>query len=227
MPSQLPIYETLYAWQGEGCHMGRAAFFIRTFGCPVKCPWCDSAGTWHPEWIPEKVDRCPVEELAGGAAEAGAEFVVVTGGEPAIHDLGPLTAALAKRNLAAHLETSGAFPIRGEFAWVTVSPKWWKRPLPENIERASEIKVIVEDEASVERWWQEILPHHRGQPVWLHPEWSQRNNPSVLNSISAAVKEHGAPFRAGYQLHRLYNVDALDSRSRPPVPLGGTIALGK
>ena len=226
MSSLLPIYETFYAWQGEGAHMGRAAFFIRTFGCPVKCPWCDSAGTWHPEWIPEKIDRVSVDGLVEQAAATRAEFVVITGGEPAIHDLGPLVSALKERNLQTHLETSGGFPIRGNLDWVTLSPKWWRLPLPENLERANEYKVIVEDENSIQRWWQELKPHHRGQPVWLHPEWSQRSNPKVLNSISGAVKDIGAPFRAGYQVHRLFNVDALDHRSRPTVPLGGNPSKG-
>jgi len=227
MSSQLPIYEAFYAWQGEGCHMGRAAFFIRTFGCPVKCPWCDSAGTWHPAWIPDKIERVRVEELADRARATTAEFVVVTGGEPAIHDLNPLTQALAARDLPAHLETSGGFPIAGSFAWLTVSPKWLKLPLPENLERANEWKLIVEDETSIERWWKELQPHCRGQAVWLHPEWSQRNNPKILNAISHAVKSLGAPFRAGYQIHRLYDVDALDGRARVPVPLGGNSALGR
>src|SRR5690606_10755697 len=50
-----PVHEQFHTWQGEGVHMGRSAYFIRTFGCPVKCPWCDSAGTWHPDHIPAKV----------------------------------------------------------------------------------------------------------------------------------------------------------------------------
>lgn len=226
MSSHLPIYETFYAWQGEGSHMGRAAFFIRTFGCPVKCPWCDSAGTWHPDWVPEKIDRVAVEELADKAAATKAEFVVITGGEPAIHDLRPLTTALKQRKLPTHLETSGTFEIHGELDWITVSPKRAKLPLPEVLAHASEFKLIVEDETSIDRWWSILSPHHRGQPIWLHPEWSQRGNPEVMNSISQTVKDRGAPFRAGYQLHRLYNVDALDVRSRPPVPLGGNPAFG-
>ena len=217
----LPIYETFHAWQGEGSHMGRAAYFIRTFGCPVKCPWCDSAGTWHPDFIPETIDHVPVDQLAERAAATAAEFVVVTGGEPAIHDLTPLTAALAAKNLPAHLETSGGFPIRGDFAWITVSPKWLKAPLSENLVRASEFKLIVEDEDSIERWWQVIGPQQRGQPVWLHPEWSRRADPKILNAISEAVKSQGRPFRAGYQIHRIYGVDALDRNTRPEVPLGG------
>ena len=224
--STLPIYETFYTWQGEGVHMGRAAFFIRTFGCPIQCPWCDSAGTWHPDWVPAKVDRIAVASLVEAAKATTAQFVVVTGGEPTVHDLAPLTAALSAVALPAHLETSGAYPIQGDFDWITLSPKWAKLPLIETLERANEIKLIVEDETSIARWWAKISSSVRASHVWLHPEWSQRENPAVLQSISSWVKTHAGPFRAGYQLHRLYNVDALDARSRPSIPLGGNPNFG-
>ncbi len=222
----LPVFETFYTWQGEGVHAGRAAFFIRTFGCPIQCPWCDSAGTWHPDWVPEKIERVPVSVLVESAKATAAAFVVVTGGEPTIHDLGPLTAALHEAGLAVHLETAGAYPIRGDFDWVTLSPKWAKRPLAENLARADELKIIVEDETSIGRWWKELGGEVRAKQVWLHPEWSQRSNPGVLRAISEWVKMHGGPFRAGYQMHRLYNVDALDARSKPSIPLGGDPTRG-
>ncbi len=224
--STVPIYETFYTWQGEGVHMGRAAFFIRSFGCPIQCPWCDSAGTWHPDWIPSTIDRLAVDTLVEAARSTRADFVVVTGGEPTIHDLGPLTSALHQAGLPAHLETAGAFPIRGNFDWVTLSPKWAKLPLLENLERADELKLIIEDETSIARWWDKIGSSVRARHVWLHPEWSQRDNPAVIRSISGWIKDHAGPFRAGYQLHRLYNVDALDTRARPSIPLGGNPALG-
>lgn len=224
--SLIPIYETFYTWQGEGVHLGRAAFFIRTFGCPIQCPWCDSAGTWHPDWVPATVERHSIDHLVGLARATRAEFVVITGGEPTIHDLGGLTSALRQASLPVHLETAGAFPLRGEFAWITLSPKWAKLPLVENLERANELKLIVEDPTSIARWWDKIGSSVRARDVWLHPEWSQRDNPAVLRSISDWVKTHAGPFRAGYQLHRLYNVDALDTRARPSIALGGNPALG-
>lgn len=108
----LPIHEQFYTFQGEGSHAGRAAYFIRTFGCPVHCPWCDSAGTWHPDYIPEKVERLSETKLAEEVSKTEAEFVVVTGGEPAIHDLKPLVDALHAIGRKVHLETSGAFLFR-------------------------------------------------------------------------------------------------------------------
>ena len=221
-----PVHELFYSWQGEGFHMGKSAFFIRTFGCPVQCAWCDSAGTWHPDYVPEEVQRYSPETLATKARKTTCEFVVITGGEPTIYDLAPLTEALRAVDLKAHLETSGAFPIKGDFAWVTVSPKWDKLPLLENIERADELKIIVENERSIERWMDEIESSINCNHIWLHPEWSQRNNSKVLDSITYMVKTRGAPFRAGFQLHKFFKADSLDLHSRPPAPLGGRIELG-
>ncbi|MDQ8206671.1 7-carboxy-7-deazaguanine synthase QueE [Coraliomargarita sp. SDUM461003] len=223
---QLPIHESFFTWQGEGVHMGRSAFFIRTFGCPVKCPWCDSAGTWHPDYIPKDIERQSPIELAEMSVKHNPDCVVITGGEPAIHDLTSLTTALHERGLKVHLETSGAFPLQGDFDWVTVSPKWQKMPLEENLRRADEIKIIVESDNSIDRWNQAIHKFITTTHVWLHPEWSQRDDPSILRSITEWAKAHGSPFRPGYQLHKLYHADLLDSRSRSNVPLGGNQKLG-
>lgn len=222
----LPIHECFYTWQGEGVHSGRAAFFIRTFGCPVKCPWCDSAGTWHTEYVPDKIDKYLPHELAAMARKTASEFAVITGGEPAIHDLYPLTMALKEVGLVSHLETSGGFEIKGDFSWITVSPKWWKMPLKANIENADEIKIIVEDETTIDRWMEEIGGFINTKHVWLNPEWSQRDKLKVLKSISKKIKNSGSPFRAGYQVHKLYNVDSTDPNSKPPAPLGGKIEKG-
>ena len=148
----LPIHEQFYTFQGEGAHAGRAAYFIRTFGCPVHCPWCDSAGTWHPDYIPKQIQRLSAEALAAEVAQTQAECTVITGGEPAIHDLNPLTDALHAIGQPTHLETSGAFPIRGTFDWITLSPKRWKLPLDENVTRANEFKLIIDRPEAIDEY---------------------------------------------------------------------------
>lgn len=220
----LPIHEQFYTFQGEGSHAGRAAYFIRTFGCPVHCPWCDSAGTWHPDYIPEKIERWKPEALVAEVAKTRAEFVVVTGGEPAIHDLAPLVDALHGIGRDAHLETSGAFPIKGDFDWITLSPKRWKLPLADNIERADEFKIIVDRDGAIEEYADVIGATKK--PVWLHPEWSLHADSATLDAITAWVKAHGAPFRAGWQMHKHYAADLKDARSAAPAPLGGDPELG-
>jgi organic radical activating enzyme len=152
--------------------------------------------------------------------------VVLTGGEPCVHDLGPLLAALASVGLKAHLETCGAYPIARGFAWVTVSPKWAKPPLPDSLARADEVKLIVEAPDSIDRWTEAVGGKWLSPNVWLHPEWSQRAVPAVLRAITEQVKSFGAPFRAGWQVHKPYAADSLDPRARPPAPLGGDPANG-
>jgi len=222
---KLPIHEQFYTFQGEGVHSGRAAYFIRTFGCPVHCPWCDSAGTWHPDYIPKHITRLEPKALAQQVAQTKAEFTVITGGEPAIHDLNALTDALHAAGQPTHLETSGAFPIRGTFDWITLSPKRWKLPLAENVARANEFKIIVDRPEAIGEYVSaltELGADLNGQDcIWLHPEWSQHNNPEVLDAITDWIKTHGSPYRAGWQLHKNYAADLMDQRSAPGVPLGG------
>ena len=222
----LLVNERFHTWQGEGVHLGKSAYFIRFQGCPVKCPWCDSAGTWHPDWIPPDVEKANPADLADAAAGSGCEIVVLTGGEPTIHDLADLTTELSGRGLPVHVETCGGYPFRGHFDWVTLSPKWWQLPLDENLRLADEIKIIVEDTESIAKWARELEGRYQADIVWLNPEWSQVKNPQVLESISNWVKAHGKPYRAGYQLHKVYDVDRLDPGAHPLAPLGGDPAKG-
>ena len=222
----LPIHERFFTWQGEGVHTGRSAYFIRLQGCPVKCPWCDSAGTWHPDWVPKDVEKISPKTLAEDALASGCEIVVLTGGEPTIYDLEGLTSELSKKKLPVHVETCGGYPFRGTFDWVTLSPKWWKMPLDENLQKADELKIIVEDEESIDKWVKELEGRHSANHVWLNPEWSKVKDKAVLQSISNWVKMHGSPYRAGYQLHKVYDVDRLDPGARSLVPLGGEPSNG-
>lgn len=206
-PAEFPVFEIFHSWQGEGVHVGRSAFFIRLFGCPIRCEWCDSAETWDVR-AAARVAHFSAEFLAEKAASAHPDFVVLTGGEPAIHNLSPLCEALHARGLRVHIETSGAFPIRGAVDWLTLSPKANRLPLAENLARASELKLIISEPRELEFWAEKISRESvpADAPIWLHPEWSQRENPAVLGAISAWVCARGFPFRAGWQLHKIFNV---------------------
>lgn len=206
-PPSLPVYEHFYSFQGEGVHMGCAAYFIRTYGCPVRCPWCDSMGTWHPEHKVKNIQRLAITTLLQKVLETNCKFVVITGGEPAVHNLHPLVSALREAKVPSHIETSGAYPINSVLDWITVSPKKWKHPLIENLEKSNEIKLIIEDFSSFSYWLPIIEPYMDGKDVWLHPEWSQINNINLLSHIADLIKQYGAPFRAGWQMHKLYQVE--------------------
>jgi len=226
MAELYPVNETFLSWQGEGVHLGRKAFFIRLQGCPVKCTWCDSASTWHPQYVPKNIRKASPDELAKEAGESKPDFVVITGGEPCVHDLVPLVSAMKAAKLKVHLETCGAYTIPEGFDWVTVSPKWAKLPVAESLAKADEVKLIIESVDSAEKWTAAVGGRWPADSVWLHPEWSRRADSSILKAITDFVKANGAPYRAGWQVHKPYMADSLDARARPPAPLGGDPGLG-
>lgn len=227
-----PVHERFHTFQGEGVFLGMHAFFIRFYGCPLHCPWCDSAGTWHPDYVPGRIEKLSVAELVAEVSSSGAPIVVLTGGEPAIHDLTDLVDALHLLDKRVHIETSGAFPIKGRVDWITLSPKRSKPALPEVIQAASEFKFIIETPEDIEHWTSvvdaqaaPIFPAS-SRYVWLHPEWGQRSNQAVLSAITEAVKLNRRSYRAGWQMHKLYRADTLDKRSAQAVPLGGDPSRG-
>src|SRR5690554_4033173 len=82
----LPLMEAFYTIQGEGFHQGTAAYFIRLGGCDVGCHWCDVKESWEAANHP----AVSVSEIAQEAAKFS-EIVVITGGEPLMWNLTPLT----------------------------------------------------------------------------------------------------------------------------------------
>src|SRR4051794_25116793 len=135
----VPVMEHFYTLQGEGFHQGKAAYFIRLGGCDVGCVWCDVKDSWdsgkHPlrsiDFLITEIKKFPVE------------IVVITGGEPLLHDLTELTAQLRSSGLRTHMETSGSSPLSGYWDWITLSPKKFKEPLPEILPYANELKIVV------------------------------------------------------------------------------------
>ncbi len=131
--------EEFYTIQGEGFNTGKAAYFIRIGGCDVGCHWCDVKESWDANIHP----LTAAENIVKNVLLAGAESVVVTGGEPLIYNLSLLTSLLKKHNISTFIETSGAYQLSGEWDWICLSPKKTMPPLKEVFQKAHELKVIV------------------------------------------------------------------------------------
>ncbi|MDE5708136.1 MAG: 7-carboxy-7-deazaguanine synthase QueE [Alistipes sp.] len=180
---RLPLAEDFYTIQGEGYHSGCPAYFIRLGGCDVGCSWCDAKYTWNPG----RFAPTPIEEAVGRVEASGARNVVITGGEPLLYPLGPLTEMLAQRGVKIFLETSGSHPFSGRFDWVCLSPKRRREPQPEAYDRAHELKVVVEEEADFE--WAERNAAHVNEKclLYLQPEWNaaERMMPAIVEYAKA------------------------------------------
>ncbi|MFA5713863.1 MAG: 7-carboxy-7-deazaguanine synthase QueE [Bacteroidales bacterium] len=195
----LPLVEIFYSLQGEGYNFGRALHFIRLAGCDIQCSWCDSKESWNRESYP----LISIEEIISKISLHHSKEVVITGGEPTLYNLLPLTTTLKERGYYTYLESSGAYPLLGHFDWITISPKKWKPPLLENLKKASELKVVIEGKEDF-LWAEEnrrLVPE--STRVYLQPEWSKREE--VAKMVVGYIKEN--PYwRLSLQTHNYLDI---------------------
>lgn len=133
-PPSLVVAETFGPTiAGEGPSLGRRASFIRLGGCDLRCTWCDTPYTWNAARydLRAELTRVPAAELAARALHADPGLVVLTGGEPLLHQHQPgwtaLLDALTEAGADIEVETNGTrAPTPATAAAVTrfnVSPK--------------------------------------------------------------------------------------------------------
>ncbi|HKI44448.1 MAG TPA: 7-carboxy-7-deazaguanine synthase QueE [Balneolales bacterium] len=193
-----PVMEHFYTIQGEGVHTGKAAYFIRLAGCDVGCWWCDVKESWDADKYP----KVTVGSLVRSAVASGTNMVVITGGEPLLHDLTPLTESLRRAGLKIHIETSGSSPISGHLDWITLSPKRFKKPLDEVFSYVDELKVVVLTNKDL-KWAEENAAKCPDTArLLLQPEWT---TPKSMGLIVEYVKEH-PEWSISLQTHKFLGV---------------------
>ncbi len=196
---KLPLIDEFYTLQGEGYHTGSAAYFIRIGGCDIGCKWCDTKISWRAD-LHKLAD---VEELVSNAAATASKAIVVTGGEPTSYELNPLCNSIKKHNLKAYLETSGAYPLTGEWDWICLSPKKQQLPQAEFYDIADELKVIISEESDFEHAENQVKLFKNKQHMYLQPEWSVRE--TMTPQIVDYIKTH--PYwKLSVQLHKYLNI---------------------
>lgn len=165
---ELPIMEEFYSLQGEGYHTGKPAFFLRVGGCDVGCFFCDVKESWNAA----KHTLTPTDEVVARIARNPSGAVVVTGGEPLLYNMNYLCDELHKLGFLLFLETSGSEPLSGFWDWICLSPKKDSAPLPELLEVANELKVIIFNEDDFA--WAEMNCAKVNEKclLYLQPEWS-------------------------------------------------------
>jgi len=101
---RIRVSEIFTSIQGEGASVGTPSVFVRLQGCTVGCAWCDTKYSWDARGG----DELTLEALLARVADAGAQNVVVTGGEPLEHPaFVPLVAGLSGLGLRVEVETAG------------------------------------------------------------------------------------------------------------------------
>ena len=195
----LPVMEAFYSLQGEGFYQGKAAYFIRLGGCDVGCIWCDVKDSWDASKHPLQT----IEQIINSAKGYPSKLVVVTGGEPLMHQLDQLTEQLQAEGFQTNIETSGSHPLSGNWDWICLSPKKFKTPLPGILPLANELKVVVYNKADF-KWAEEhaanVSPSCK---LYLQPEWDKRQEvtPLIIDYIKTNPQ-----WELSLQIHKYINV---------------------
>ncbi|MBD8491237.1 7-carboxy-7-deazaguanine synthase QueE [Echinicola sp. CAU 1574] len=197
--TMLPVMESFYTIQGEGSFTGCPAYFIRLGGCDVGCVWCDVKESWEAgKWPVQTIDA-----IVEGALQYPGRLVVITGGEPLMYDLDPLTSLLKEKGFTINIETSGTHPFSGHFDWVCFSPKKFKAPHESIFGKADELKVIVfhkSDFVFAEKHAEKVRKDCR---KLLQPEWSKSEK--YTSEIINYVKNH-PDWNISLQTHKFMDI---------------------
>jgi 7-carboxy-7-deazaguanine synthase len=117
----LPINELFYSLQGEGKLAGVPTVFVRTSGCNLRCWFCDS---YHTSWEPTHAGMSIDDIVDEVRTHTEADHVVLTGGEPLIHDQS-VTLIEELDDLGYHttVETNGTIYRDAPIDLASISPK--------------------------------------------------------------------------------------------------------
>jgi organic radical activating enzyme len=220
-PPTLKIAEIFASIQGEGLRQGEPTVFIRLAGCNLRCPFCDTKQAWTGG------RETPIARIAARAARLRkshpAQWIVLTGGEPLLQDVGPLVRLLKTQGHSPvacirgrvrrppwkiQVETNGVFYRRLPVDWYTVSPK---PPVyafhPEYCARAREVKLVASREltfAIVARV-RDAFP--ADVPVILQIESNAPASAAkALRLLGRTMKSGRTNVRLGVQLHKILGV---------------------
>ncbi|WP_340680647.1 7-carboxy-7-deazaguanine synthase QueE [Paraglaciecola sp.] len=223
--SQYKINEVFQSIQGEGSYTGVPSIFVRLQGCPVGCPWCDTKHTWtldpqlernanevmteqgeSEHWFDHTVEQLLALFSAQGYQ---AKHVVISGGEPCMYDLLPLSTRLIELGYSVQIETSGTFEILTHTdTWVTVSPKvnmpGGKSVLASAMLRANEIKHPVAMEKHIEELDQvlTLLTGPNKPLIYLQPISQQKRATDL--AIKVCIERN---WRLSLQTHKFIGIE--------------------
>jgi organic radical activating enzyme len=196
---ELPIMEYFYTIQGEGFYSGRAAFFIRLAGCDIGCVWCDVKESWDHEAHPNLTIDFIIEEVL----KSKTDFVVITGGEPAMYDLTSLINKLKDHKIETAIETSGCYELIGNIDWYCFSPKKFKKPTDEAYSKANELKVVISHPSDFVWAEEHATKVNLECKLYLQPEWSKQERflPEIIEYVKLNPR-----WRISLQTHKFMNI---------------------
>lgn len=188
------VSDIFYSLQGEGYFTGRAAVFVRLYGCNLNCSFCDE------ELHKTRFQNFEIGKIISTVNKYNCNFVVITGGEPSIRDCNPLIIELKEFGRFVAVETNGCdFTNIEEADWVTYSPKNWSDIVMHGWD---EIKFVVNSRSNIEK----ILEIPDDKLIWLQPQ--SAGDEVVQENVDrcCAIIKKNPHLRLSLQSHKLIGI---------------------
>jgi len=196
---EYPLMEHFYTIQGEGANTGKPAYFLRLGGCDVGCVWCDVKDSWDAHKHP----KVSVAEMLKFVQDSQARNVVITGGDPLMYDLNSLTRVFKSAGYNLWLETSGAYPLSGQWDWIVLSPKKFKQPVPGIHKQAQELKVVVYHPSDLDWAMQHARLTSPNCLLFVQPEWGRREK---VHPILVEFVKSNPQWQISLQTHKYLEI---------------------
>ncbi|MBF0613744.1 MAG: 7-carboxy-7-deazaguanine synthase QueE [Magnetococcales bacterium] len=199
-----PICDMFASLQGEATWSGRPMLFIRAWGCPLACAWCDEPLHRDPkarQLLSRHAIRTALQHLAPEL-----RAVVLTGGEPlALPDLSGLVADLHHHGYWVAMESSGVGGTLPDppVDWLTLSPK---TPLPDTLyHAANEIKWVLGAEGGSTEFILALANRHPN--VWVQPRaHGNTPDPAALARCLQLTMQANGRLRLSVQMHKYIGI---------------------
>ena len=211
------IFETI---QGEGAFTGVPVSFVRLYGCPVGCDFCDQGWAASADTTRQNPHQwMAIADIIEQVSSYAPKRIVISGGEPLLQkNCAILIHELQTAGFKVHIETAGIAPISSSDladCWITFSPKdkVARSPKYNSLEfywkRADEIKLVIEDGTEL-NFYQDHLATSQAS-VYLQPEW---NNLTVTSAIAVSLLQDlerqrssdGRTYKLSLQTHKFLNL---------------------
>lgn len=208
-------YDEIFASiQGESSDSGLPCIFIRLFGCPVGCSYCDQPQK------PEQKKRISVENVINKVLKfKGIKYVCITGGEPLIHkEVIPLTWELMHLGYKVSIETSGCVPIedlgyRRSFKYVMdikcPSSGVSDKNIFDNLLRLQhndEVKFVIADKKDYEYMKEVLMKYPTQASILVSPMFNENQEAVIGSKLVNWILKDKLDVRVQLQIHKVIGV---------------------
>ena len=154
-------------------------------------------------WDHEAHPNLTIDFIIEEVLKSKTDFVVITGGEPAMYDLTTLINRLKDNKIETAIETSGCYELIGNIDWYCFSPKKFKKPTEEAYTKANELKVVISHPSDFQWAEEHAAKVNLECKLYLQPEWSKQERflPEIIEYVKLNPR-----WRISLQTHKFMNI---------------------